>query len=164
MELLDYLSVFSQFRKYIYIYDFHMEPDLSVCLCAWYLLVVELQGTNRDEEKRGVANPFWVKLYGGVRRLESCIQDKHQGGAYLWLHKPLYLWRLHKMFSLESDSKHEGATQTQTEWPKPALGKFSNFSFFLKGKEKKEDKKWLHLLHSHKVSVYRAANNTDQIN
>lgn len=54
------------------------------------------------------------------------------------------------MFSLESDSKHEGATQTQTEWPKPALGKFSNFSFFLKGKEKKEDKKnvWIFCIHT----------------
>lgn len=39
-------------------------------LCIWYLLVVELQGTNQDEERREVPNPFWEKLCRG--RLENC--------------------------------------------------------------------------------------------
>ncbi len=36
----------------------------------WYLLVVELQGTNQDEERRGAPNPFWEKL-GKIRKLRS---------------------------------------------------------------------------------------------
>lgn len=62
---------------------------LSVRICGvfgsegWfkYLLVVELQGTSRGEDKKGGPNPFWGKLRR--KRSESCFQHNHQGRAYV---------------------------------------------------------------------------------
>ena len=58
------------------VYELVKKEDL---FCVWYLPVVELQGTNQVEERRGGPNPFWEKLCRG--RLESRVQQ--QGGAYL---------------------------------------------------------------------------------
>lgn len=45
----------------------------SESIYVWYLLVVELQGTSRAEERKGRPNPFWEKLCGG-RLKEGGVQ------------------------------------------------------------------------------------------
>lgn len=105
----------------------------------WYLLVVELQGTNRDEERKGGPNPFWEKLCRG--RLESCVQHKRQGGAYLWPPlKPVTLlvgyaqdvqpWVRDQTYSSQSDR------QWLSDWL--FLVKFCLTLFHLQGRDTKE--------------------------
>lgn len=53
----------------------HETKTGSESIYVWYLLVVELQGTSRGEERKGGPNPFWEKLCGG-RLKESGVQRK----------------------------------------------------------------------------------------
>lgn len=78
-------------------------------------MVGELQGTNQDEEKEKVANPFWDKLHR--RTLESRIQEKHHGGAYLWhpITKRTTLL-VEYAHDAQPDTKHTVVIQTAGDW------------------------------------------------